>query len=958
MNNALEIARFGRLSPADSEAFDVAERGAHFRLRHYGRVGEPEAGPVLLIPPLMLTAEIYDVAPDISAVGALRRAGMDPWVVDFGAPEREEGGMDRTLDDHVAAVARAIRRTRELTGRDVHVAGYSQGGMFAYQAAAYLRSEGIASVITFGSPVDIHKNAPYLGSDVAGRFIRGVAPLIEVPLDRIEGLPGALTSLGFKMLTPRKELQQIADFIRNLHDRQALARRESRRKFLGGEGFVSWPGPALRKFFDDFIVHNRLVAGGLVVDGRTVTLSDITCPILCFVGHRDDFARPPSVRAIRDVAPRAEVHEALLAAGHFGLVVGSTSLRDTWPTVAEWITWREGRGPEPRLLTEPPDDEPDGPWHDEPEELIEIDFDYALVTDEIAATVAAAWKRLGDRYRDASDTLHGLRHQLPRLWQLERMSGTTRVSPSLALSRQAERNGDDTFFLWKGRAFSYGQANERVEAVARGLVSLGITPGDRVAVLMRVRPSHLSIVTALGRIGAVPFLISPALGDDAIGEALASEPVRAIVVDPESLARIDREVDASVFVLGGARDDRDFPEGIVDMETIDPSAMTMPAWYRADPGLARDLAMIMARPGPGGASKLSRISNGRWAFSALGVSSSATLTPEDTVYCCLPLHHPTGIMVSVGGALVSGARLALSAGFDATELWREARLYGATVVFYAGEMGRRLLERPVVAGERRHAVRLFAGSGMRADVWARLEERFGVGVLELYASTERNLVLANASGKKRGALGRPLPGSAEIALVGWDFEVDALERLRPGGPLRRVDVDEPGVVLAKVGDHVSGRDVLTDAFAPGDRWLVTGDVLRRDAAGDYWFVDRLANMVRTAAGPVATPQIEDALYALTEVRLAVAYGATPHGSSTEVVVASVTSAEPLDAERVTEKLTTMLEPHARPLVVRRVASIAMTEGFRPIKARARDHGLEEGDALQTLTWSPTRRRYE
>ena len=134
--------------------------------------------------------------------------------------------------------------------------------------------------------------------------------------------------------------------------------------------------------------------------------------------------------------------------------------------------------------------------------------------------------------------------------------------------------------------------------------------------------------------------------------------------------------------------------------------------------------------------------------------------------------------------------------------------------------------------------------------------------------------------------------------------------------------------------------------------------MRRDAAGDYWFVDRLANMVRTAAGPVATPQIEDALYALTEVRLAVAYGATPHGSGTEVVVASVTSAEPLDAERVTEKLTTMLEPHARPLVVRRVASIAMTEGFRPIKARARDHGLEEGDALQTLTWSPTRRRYE
>ena len=945
------------MSPADSEPFEIRERGAHFRLRHYGAIGANEAGPILLVPPLMLTAEIYDVAPDISAVAALRRANMDPWVVDFGAPEREEGGMERTLDDHVKAVASAIRRTRELTGRDVHVAGYSQGGMFAYQAAAYLRSEGIASVITFGSPVDIHKNAPLFGSDVAGRFIRGVAPLVELPLERIEGLPGELTSFGFKMLTPRKELQQIADFIRNLHDRQALARRESRRKFLGGEGFVAWPGPALRKFFDDFIVHNRLVAGGLVVDGTTVTLGDITCPILCFVGLRDDFARPPSVRAIRDVAPRADVHEALLHAGHFGLVVGSTSLRDTWPTVAEWIDWREGRGPEPRLLTEPDTEGTDGPWHDEPEELIEIDFDYQLVTDEVAATVAAVWRRLGDRYRDASDTLHGLRHQLPRLWQLERMSGATRVSPSLALARQAERSGDDTFFLWKGRAFSYRQANERVDAVARGLISLGIMPGDRVAVLMRVRPSHLSIVTAVGRIGAVPMLISPALSDDAIAEVLAGEPVRAIVVDPESLARIDRELDASIFVLGGAHDHRSFPTGIVDMEAIDPTSVDLPAWYRPDSGLARDLAMVMARPGPGGVPKLSRISNGRWAFSALGVSSAATLTPEDTVYCCLPLHHPSGIMVSVGGALVSGARLALSPRFDPEALWREARLYGATVVFYAGEMGRRLLERPVAAGERRHAVRLFAGSGMRADVWARLEERFGVGVLEFYASTERNLVLANASGQKRGALGRPLPGSAEIALVAYDFEAEELQRLRPGGPLRRADVDRPGVVLARVGGHVAGDRVITDAFVAGDRWLVTDDVLRRDATGDYWFVDRLANMVRTPQGPVATPKVEDALYALTDVQLAVVFGARPAGRDAHVIVAAVTSTEPLDAERVTEKLTTLLEAHERPKIVRRVATIPMTEGFRPIKARARHAGLDEGAALQTLTWSDELGRY-
>ena len=86
---------------------------------------------------MMLAAEVYDVSPATSAVSTLHEHGADPWVVDFGAPEREEGGLERTLADHVVAVSDAVDRVREATGRDVHLGGYSQGGMFCYQAAAY-----------------------------------------------------------------------------------------------------------------------------------------------------------------------------------------------------------------------------------------------------------------------------------------------------------------------------------------------------------------------------------------------------------------------------------------------------------------------------------------------------------------------------------------------------------------------------------------------------------------------------------------------------------------------------------------------------------------------------------------------------------------------------------------------------------------------------------------------------
>ena len=90
----------------------------------------------------MLAADVYDVSPASSAVTVLHDRGADPWVVDFGAPEHEEGGLERDLADHVVAVSDAIDRVRAITGSDVHLAGYSQGGMFCYQAAAYRRGGG------------------------------------------------------------------------------------------------------------------------------------------------------------------------------------------------------------------------------------------------------------------------------------------------------------------------------------------------------------------------------------------------------------------------------------------------------------------------------------------------------------------------------------------------------------------------------------------------------------------------------------------------------------------------------------------------------------------------------------------------------------------------------------------------------------------------------------------------
>ncbi len=925
--NALELARLGRLGGDCNEPFEVVESGPIAKLRRYA--GERRSAALLLVPPLMLTAEIYDVAPDLSAVARLVAAHIDCWVVDFGAPEREAGGMQRTLDDHVRAVAEAVKTARAMTGRDVHVAGYSQGGMFAYQAAALLRSEGIASVLSFGSPVDIHRTLPAVAGDIASRMIHSVRPLVELPLRHMQGLPGTLSSTGFRLLTPRKEAQQLLDFVRKLHDRSALEKRESRRRFLAGEGFVAWPGPALQKFFEDIVVGNRMMAGGLVIDGRVLTLADLRCPILYFLGDRDDFARAASVRAIRRAAPYAQTHEIVLPAGHFGLVVGSTSLQKTWPSVIAWVHWRDGVASRPEVLRSPACPMP--PHSDEPEELVELDFDFRLLTDEVAAAARGVWRRIGHAYRDASDTLHEIRHQVPRLRELERMSPQTRTSASLHLAQNAAKTPDQTFFMWQGRAFSYRDVDARVNDVVRGFVHCGVRPGERVGVLMGSRPSCLSAVTALNRLGAVAVLLSPKLDNDQLAAVFRRAPLRLLVVDSE---HTDLTFEGRKLLLGGARARRgELAENVIDMEAIDPASVMLPEGFRPDPGHARDLAMLIVASA-GIRPKISRITNARWAFSAIGVASAATLTRSDTVYCCLPLHHPSGILVAVGGALVSGARLALSApsaSLDPERFWTEVRRYGVTVVFYAGDMVRPLLDAPPTPGDHNHALRLLAGSGMRSGLVEGMRDRFGVGVMEFYASTERNLVLANASGQKRGALGRPLPGSAALSLARYDFSAGCL--LEHQGRLLSAAADEPGVALLAVPEHVRGPQVREHAFMAGDRWLVSSDVLRRDADGDYWFVDRLANMVRTAAGAVATPRVEDALYRYAPIRSAVAV-AEPRGDF-EAVVAYVEARGDIDTRALSRVVRQALELHERPRRIVRVQSIPTTEGFRPMKARLR-----------------------
>src|SRR5690242_16263552 len=285
-----------------------------YRLRRYfppdTRPSAKRPGPpVLMVHPMMMSADMWDVTRDDGAVGILHNAGIDPWVIDFGEPDKVEGGMQRNLADHVVALSEAVDTVKETTSRGVHLAGYSQGGMFCYQTAAYRRSKDLASIVAFGAPVDtlaaLPMNMPAGFGAAAANF------MADHVFSRID-IPGWLARAGFQMLDPIKTAQARMDFLLQLHDREALLPREQQRRFLASDGWIAWSGPAISELLKQFIAHNRMMTGGFSIRGELVTLADITCPVLAVIGEVDDIGQPASVRGIRAAAPQSDSYEYLI----------------------------------------------------------------------------------------------------------------------------------------------------------------------------------------------------------------------------------------------------------------------------------------------------------------------------------------------------------------------------------------------------------------------------------------------------------------------------------------------------------------------------------------------------------------------------------------------------------------------------------------------------------------------
>ncbi|MGW0179630.1 AMP-binding protein [Nocardia sp. NPDC003345] len=949
-HNGLEVIRFGGLGrDTDSSPYEVVERRPMYRLRRYFP-GESAGGPVaLFVPPLMVNADIWDVNGDDGAVGILHRGGIDCWVVDFGSPSSEEGGWKRDLADHVLAVNSAIDSVCAATGRSVHLMGYSQGGMFAYQAAAYRAGKGIASIVTFGSPVDIVAGMP-LGLPHAA-----VSDLVDFAADHVvPRLPitDRMVRIGFQLLDPVKTAKARIDFLRQLHDREALLPKERQRRFLTNEGWIGYAGPAAADLLKQFVVHNRMMLGGFVIRDQPISLADLKCPILAFVGEVDEIGQPAAVRGIVRAAPRAEVYESTVVSGHFGLVAGSVATRSTWPQVREWVGWVDGGNALPDEIL---------PMHDHvptdlPRSALIRAVHTAAALAEAGAEISRTFEHLAaNTVRGSVGVVEGAARTLPRLTRLGMIQSDTRISIGRLLAEQARRAPKGECFLFDDRVHTNAAVDARIENVVRGLISVGIRPATRVGVVMETRPSALATLVALSRIGAVPVLLAP---ESELNSALERTGTTILVSDPENV-RHAVATGARVLVLGGG-DSRGLavPAGtdLVDLEQVDPDQVRLPGWYRPNPGRARELAFILVS-GVGDRLDIKYITNHRWALSAFGTASAADLDHKDTVYCLAPLHHSSGLLVSLGGAIAGGSRIALARSLDPARFAEEVHRYGVTVVTYTWTMLRDILDAEVFPQGHPHPVRLFIGSGMPAGLWRRTLEQFPPArVLEFYASIEGDVVLANVPGVKFGCKGRPVPGTARVELVAFDSVTGQIV-MDDNGFARRCADNEVGLLIGSTGSTGDlSRGGLRGVFEAEDSWLPTENLFRRDTEGDYWLVDRIDTVIRTRRGPVFTQPIVDVLNDIAAVDMEVAYPLATRDRTLAVAAVSVRPGFRLEAQDLTEALRS-LAPDQRPDVVYVVDDIPRSPSFRPsAQAVQRAGGPRPGPG--TWCYEPESESYE
>ena len=427
-----------------------------------------------------------------------------------------------------------------------------------------------------------------------------------------------------------------------------------------------------------------------------------------------------------------------------------------------------------------------------------------------------------------------------------------------------------------GERFTFDRLHQRSNALAQGLLSLGLQPGERVAVMCGNVPAFPITWLAMAKLGAVMVPVNPAYRAADAEHLMRHAEVAMVVTDADRAALAHRLASGMphvrrVLVSGGQNHEFE--------SLLDTSSCTMPdvaVWPET-------LLNIQYTSGTTGLPKGCMQSHRYWMQLAELIGREAGgLSPQDVLITAQPFSY-LDPQWNLAAALANGAALVVMERFRPAHFWAAVQRWNASFFYCIGAMPAMLLAQPEAPEERAHRLRVVICSGIPADKHHELQRRFGAPWREAYGTTETGADIAVPQ-----ALGEALAGSGCIgqALPHREARImDAQGNNVPRGQMGELLLRGPGMM----DGYFRNPQATAEVFANG--WYHTGDLATMDALGSVRIVGRTKDMIRRSGENIAAAEVEAAIESHPQVLLA-ACVAVPDALRGEEVKAYVQLREP------------------------------------------------------------------
>jgi len=471
---------------------------------------------------------------------------------------------------------------------------------------------------------------------------------------------------------------------------------------------------------------------------------------------------------------------------------------------------------------------------------------------------------------------------------------------------------------FRGRRMTYAELGAKVDRLARGLMALGLLPGDAVALLLTNSPAHPIAFFAVQRIGAVVVHLSPLDPTRAIERKLQDSGARTLIVGnlpillPQALAARQSGAVNTLIVA----EDLDWGPGGVDVP-VPPGARTLrdldgpePEWPTVDP---HDLAVLQYTGGTTGAPRAAMLTHANLTaavaiYDAWSARSDRAYVAGDRVLCVLPLFHIYALTAVMLRALAAGVELMLRARFDVNQTLDDIGHGGCTHFFGVPTMWIAMANHPGFASLDFSGLKVTSsgGAALPTDVGVRVEAITGLRLGGGWGMTETSPAGTNVLTDRT-----PGPGDIGVPLPGIEMDVVALDdptRVLPPGEIGEVRIRGPNVTPG----YWRRPEETAEAFVDG--WFLTGDIGRMAPNGVFSLVDRKKEMIISGGFNVYPRSIEDAIHEHQDVHEAAVIGVPDpyRGQAAKAYVTLRDGAPPLTLEALREFLADKLGKHELP----------------------------------------------